>query len=147
MKPSTVLLAASGWIALAATALPPLSPVRVAVTLFFIALCPGIAVLRIVGVANPGHTVQYSKRQYSKRQYSKGTYEPLPGAALTVAASLALATLVSEVFFLAGGFTMPRCVMALSVLTGVLALLPELIERYPRHAAARHRRAAEQRQR
>jgi hypothetical protein len=142
MKPSTVLLAASGWIALAATALPALSPVRVAVTLLFIALCPGIAVLRVVAVTRPGRAAQYSKGQYSKQPY-----EPLPAAALTVAASLALATLVSEAFFLAGGFTMPRCVIALAVLTGVLALLPELIERHPRHAAARHRRPAEQRQR
>jgi len=142
MKPSTVLLTASGWIALAATTLPALSPVRVAVTLLFIALCPGIAVLRIVGVANPGHTVPHSKGPHPKRPY-----EPLPTAALTVAASLALATLVSEAFFLAGGFTMPRCVMTLALLTGVLALLPELIERHPRHAAARHRRPAEQRPR
>ena len=141
MKPSTVLLAASGWIALAATALPALSPVRVALTLLFLALCPGVAVLRVGAASRPGHTVPHAKGPYAKKPY-----EPLPAAALTVAASLALATLVSEAFFLAGAFTMPRCVMALAVLTAVLALLPELIERHPRHAAARHRRPAEQRQ-
>lgn len=109
MRPSTALLAASGWAALAATALPALSPPRVAVTLAFLAVCPGTAVLRIA--AKTGHE-------------DAARPEPLLAAALAVAVSLALATLVSEALFLAGGFTMPRCVMALSSLTTVLALLP-----------------------
>lgn len=117
MRPSSVLLAASGWIALAASALPALSPIRAAVAVLFIAFCPGAAALRLIATVRP----------VARR-------EPMLTAALTGASSLAMATLVSESFFLAGGFTAQRCVIALSTLTGVLVLLPEFCTRRRRPA-------------
>jgi hypothetical protein len=113
MRISTIALAASGWIALASTTLPALAPLRVLATLAFILLCPGTAILRITAATAPGRT---------------DGYEPLLRATLAVAASLSVATLVSEVFLLTGGFTMQRCVMALAALTTALALAPGLIQ-------------------
>ena len=52
---------------------------------------------------------------------------PLTGgeaAVLTVALSLSLCAIVSELFILAAAFTMPRCVIALAALTSVAALWP-----------------------
>lgn len=112
MRISTVTLAISGWLALAATALPALSIPRVLLSLAFILLCPGTAILRIVAATAPERT---------------DGYEPLLRATLAVAASLSVATLVSEAFFLAGSFTTQRCVMALAALTTALALAPGLI--------------------
>lgn len=114
MRISTITLAASGWLALASTALPDLSIVRVLLTLAFILLCPGTAILRIAAATAPEHT---------------DGYEPLLRATLAVVASLSVATLVSEAFFLTGSFTMQRCVMALAALTSVLALAPGFITR------------------
>ena len=124
MKPSTVLLAASGWVALAATALPGLSPLRIAVVLPFLTLCPGIAAL----TAAPGRHEDTAARETAARP------DPLLAATLAVAVSLAFATLISEALFLAGGFTMQRCLMALSLLTTALALLPEARRRRGRPA-------------
>ncbi len=108
MTPSSVLLAASGWIALATSALPALSPFRVAAAVIFIAFCPGAAVMRLIATAQPAVR-----------------YEPILKVALAAGSSLAMATLVSESFFLAGGFTAQRCVIALSSLTCVLVLLSQ----------------------
>lgn len=41
-------LAASGWLALLATALPDAAPVRVAVVTAFLLVCPGLAALRVL---------------------------------------------------------------------------------------------------
>ena len=133
MRSSTVLLAASGWAALAATELPALSPLRIVVTLAFLGLCPGIAVLRIVAATR--REDEGTAMHDDTTHQDAARPEPLLGAALAVAVSLALATLVSEALFLAGGFTMPRCVMALSSLTTALALLPEALRRRGRPAA------------
>ena len=122
MRISTLTLAASGWLALASTALPAISTLRVLLTLAFILLCPGIAILRIAAVTAPKHT---------------DGYEPLLRATLAVAASLSLVTLVSEAFFLTGSFTMQRCVMALAALTTALALAPGLIRARRTDAALR----------
>jgi hypothetical protein len=111
MKPATALLAASGWIALAATTLPAVSPGRIAASLVFVLICPGAAVMRIVAA-----TMAKDAR-----------YEPMLTAALTVAASLAVVTLVSEAFFLAGNFSMPRCVAVLAALTSLMAFVPGLL--------------------
>lgn len=112
MRMSTITLAASGWLALASTTLPALSVLRVVLSLTFILLCPGTAVLRLAAATAPERNAGY---------------EPLLRATLAVAASLCVATLVSEAFFLTGSFTMQRCVMALAALTTALALAPALI--------------------
>ncbi|MFL6111757.1 MAG: hypothetical protein ACJ786_10450 [Catenulispora sp.] len=107
MRPKvfTAVLAASGWLALAATGLPPASAGRIAVALAFLVICPGAAVMRLVAATGRG----------------PDRYEPLLAAALTVAASLAVATLTSEAFFLTGTYTMTRCLCALAALTSVTA--------------------------
>ena len=101
---STAVLAASGWLALAATRLPAASAGRITVSLLFLLICPGAAVMRVVAVTRRG---------------PEG-YELLLTAALTVAASLAVVTLTSEVFFLAGAYTMTRCVCALAAFTSLV---------------------------
>lgn len=114
MRPHTVLLAVSGWIALAATTLPSLSPLRVLATLLFVAFAPGIAVLRMLEFLRPANAK---------------AYEPLLAATLAVTLSLTLATLASESLVLAGVFTMTRCAIALAVLTTVLSLTPTALRR------------------
>jgi hypothetical protein len=109
-----VLLAVSGWIALAATALPPLSPPRVLTTLLFVAIAPGIAALRTLEFLRPA---------------GAAAYEPALAATLVVTLSLALATLASQSLVLAGVFTMTRCAIALAVLTTVLSLTPTALRR------------------
>jgi uncharacterized membrane protein len=121
MKPATVLLAASGWIALAATALPAASPARIAISLAFVLICPGAAVIRIVAAATP----------------KAARYEPMLNAALGVAVSVALVTLVSEGFFLVGNFSMTHCVVALAALTSLLAFVPGLVKRRLRDGEVR----------
>lgn len=110
---STVALAASGWAALAATRLPDASAGRIAVSLAFLLICPGAAVMRVVAAT----------------MYGRDRYEPLLTAALAVAASLAVATLTSEVFFLTGTYTMTRCVCALAASTSVLTLVAAYLEK------------------
>jgi uncharacterized membrane protein len=102
---STAVLAVSGWLALAATRLPDASPGRIAVCLAFVLICPGAAVMRVVAATTRG----------------RDRYEPLLTVALTVAASLAVVTLVSEAFYLTGAYTMTRCVSALAALTSLAA--------------------------
>lgn len=121
MKPaiSTAVLAASGWLALAATWLPAASAGRITVSLLFLLICPGAAVMRVVTATTRG----------------RDGYEPLLTAALTVAASLAVATLASEAFFLAGVYTMTRCVCALAAFTSLVALTAAYLDaRAPRGA-------------
>ena len=111
MRPSSVLLAASGWIALAATSmLPALSPLRAVSAVLFIAICPGVAAVRL---ASETRTERAAHR------------EPMLTAALVVGSSLALATLAAESLFLARCFTAQRCVIVLSLLTDVMVLISE----------------------
>ena len=112
---STAALVASGWVALAATRLPDASAGRIAVSLVFLLICPGAAVLRVVAATMRG----------------RDRYEPLLAVALTVAASLAVATLVSEAFYLTGTYTMTRCVCALAALTSVSALVAGYLDARP----------------
>jgi uncharacterized membrane protein len=110
---STTVLALSGWLALAATRLPDASAGRIAVSLAFLLICPGAALMRVVAATMHG----------------RDRYEQLLTAALAVAASLAVATLTSEVFFLTGTYTMTRCVCALAAATSVLALVAAYLEK------------------
>lgn len=112
MKYSTVLLAVSGWITLALTAMPPGSPIRALASVAFLFLGPGTAVVLLANALAA----------------KRGThpYGPLAAVCLAVAVSLALSALVSEAFALTGMFTMVRCLIALAALTTVVALLPRL---------------------
>ena len=101
-------LAASGWLALAATVAPAGTPLRVAVTAVFLLVCPGLAaVVPVHPAARRG-----------------GRVALLEVAVLSVVLSLSLSALVAEAFFLTGTFTARRALLALAVLTSVLALMP-----------------------
>ncbi|MEU3917525.1 hypothetical protein [Streptomyces sp. NPDC029004] len=116
------VLAASGWVALAATVPPAGAPLRVVVTAVFLLVCPGLAA---VGPVRPA------------ARRGVGRVEVLEVAVLSVVLSLSLSVLVAEAFFLSGTFTARRALLALAVLTTVLALMPRT-----RRKPSRSRRAA-----
>ncbi|MGW1490327.1 hypothetical protein [Streptomyces sp. NPDC002402] len=103
------VLAVSGWLALAATVPPAGTPLRVVVTAVFLLVCPGLAA---VGPVRPA------------ARRGAGRVEVLEVAVLSVVLSLSLSVLVAEAFFLSGTFTARRALLALAVLTSVLALMP-----------------------
>ncbi|NUK05616.1 DUF1616 domain-containing protein [Streptomyces lunaelactis] len=102
-------LAASGWLALAATVPPAGTPLRVFVTAVFLLVCPGLAAVQ-------------SLRPAARR--SRDPAELLEAAVLSVVVSLSLSVLVAEALFLSGTFTARRALLALAVLTSLLALVP-----------------------
>jgi len=108
--PSRLGLAASGWLALAATALPDGSPARIAIAFAFLLLCPGAAAVRL------GGAVLDRGRDRSM--------DLLEAGVLTVAVSLALGALVGEAFFVSHSFTTTRAIAALAAITTVGALCP-----------------------
>jgi hypothetical protein len=112
MRFSTILLAVSGWITLALTALPPGSPIRGLASVAFVLLGPGTAVVLLANALTAAHGTR--------------PYGPLAAISLAVAVSLATCALVSEAFALTGMFTMVRCLIALAALTTALALLPRV---------------------
>jgi hypothetical protein len=101
-------LALSGWVAVAATALPAAHPVRVLAATLFLVACPGFAAVRAAAPRTRGRSAR--------------TW--MPEALQGVALSLTLATLVAVTLFLAGAFTARTALTALAVLTSILALLP-----------------------
>jgi hypothetical protein len=107
-------LAASGWLALAATELPAANPLRVIVTAVFLVVCPGLAAVR---------PVQRAARR------GPGWGVVLEPAVLSVVLSLSLSVLVAEAFFLSHTFTAGRALLALAVLTTVLAMAPSRLFR------------------
>jgi hypothetical protein len=104
-----LLLAASGWLALACTLFPAGSVERIVPTVAFLALGPGAACLgalrRLTGGSAPSD-------------------DRLEEWVIAVVVSLSLATLVSEALFLAHGFTLPRAMLVLAGLTSAAALAP-----------------------
>jgi hypothetical protein len=110
------LLAASGWLALACTLLPPASLERILPTLAFLAIAPGAA---LVGL----------RRRLNRSSAAGGeaallNNAVLENAVLAVVVSLSAAVLVSEGLFVGHAFTMPRAMLALASLTTVAALVP-----------------------
>ncbi|MFE1903360.1 hypothetical protein ACFW96_06795 [Streptomyces gardneri] len=103
-------LAASGWLALLAMSLPDAAPLRVAAITAFLLVCPGLATLlalRPAGARRGGHPAVI-----------------LETALVALVLGLALTTLVAVALFLGGVFTATRSLLALAVLTTVMALLP-----------------------
>ncbi|MFJ1751318.1 family 16 glycosylhydrolase [Kitasatospora sp. NPDC088134] len=116
--PARLLLAASGWAAVLATALQPGNPVRAALAAAFLLVGPGTAAVRLA------------------RPLLRPTALPeLIGlAGLTVGAGLALATLTAEALLLTGTFTTVRALGLLAAFTTLGALAP----RRPRRPSTRH---------
>ncbi|CAM5636476.1 hypothetical protein [Streptomyces narbonensis] len=100
-------LAASGWLALLAMSLPDAAPLRVAAVTAFLLVCPGLAALLTLRPGGPpgGRPAAI-----------------LETALVTLVLGLALTTLVAVALFLGGAFTATRSLLALAVLTSVLAL-------------------------
>ncbi|MFJ9665087.1 hypothetical protein ACIRPP_10780 [Streptomyces sp. NPDC101219] len=101
-------LAMSGWLALAALALPDATPLRVAVVAAFLLTCPGLALtLLCAGRLRPP---------------GSGRSGPLEAALLTGAVSLSLSVLVAEALFLGHAFTPGRAVLILAAITSAAVL-------------------------
>ncbi|MFF0486881.1 hypothetical protein [Streptomyces sp. NPDC004435] len=99
------VLAASGWVALAATALPGGSPLRWLPVLLFVGLAPGVALL----------TPQPAGLRPGAR---------LELFALAAPLSLSLATLTATALFLADAFSVAAFLGVLAAFVTVAALLP-----------------------
>ncbi|MET9774317.1 hypothetical protein ABZ023_08585 [Streptomyces sp. NPDC006367] len=102
-----ILVAASGWLALAATALPDPTPLRWAPVLFFVLFGPGCAVL----YPQPGGLAAGAR---------------LEAAALVTPVSLSLGVLTATSLFLVEGFSATAFLVSLAVFTTVTAPLPGL---------------------
>ncbi|MEU9996036.1 hypothetical protein [Streptomyces sp. NPDC050848] len=98
-------LAASGWVALGATALPGGSPLRWIPVLAFVALAPGLALL---------HPQPSGLRPGAR----------LEALALAAPVSLSLATLAATSLFLVKGFSTTAFLVSLAVFVTVVAALP-----------------------
>ncbi|MFF8840435.1 hypothetical protein [Streptomyces sp. NPDC015130] len=109
MTPLRLGLAASGWLALLATALPEAAPLRVAAVAAFLLVCPGLAALLALRPGGP------------PRDGHAGAL--LETALVTLVLGLSLTTLVAVALFLGGVFTATRSLLALAALTSVLALV------------------------
>lgn len=120
MTPLRLALAASGWIALAATGLPDGSPLRVLIAFAFILTCPGAAVVRLGNAALARHDRAMDR---------------LEAGVLTVTLSLALGALVSEAFFISHSYTTTGATTALAAITTLAALCP--VPRRPLKPTAR----------
>ncbi|MFF2042093.1 family 16 glycosylhydrolase [Kitasatospora sp. NPDC058170] len=114
-----LLLALLGWVALAATALPPGNPLRVALAAGFLLAGPGTAAL----LARP--TIARTA----------GGPDRIAAASLAVAISAALAALVAVALLAYGAFTAGRAIAILAVLTTLLAVLPHRPRPGRRHGA------------
>lgn len=110
-------VALSGWLALAATALPVSPAARVPVTAVFLLVCPGLAATLLCA------------RQLFTDRFGRATV--LEAALVTGAVSLSLSALVAEVLFLSHAFTTARALMALAALTSVMALASALPRKQP----------------
>ncbi len=106
MTGKRMLLAVSGWIAFAATLLPPASPERIIPTLAFLVLAPGAACVGLY------HRV------------ARPPADTLENLAFTVMLSLGSAALISEALYLTHVFTLNRAFAALAALTTLAALCP-----------------------
>ncbi|MER8036248.1 hypothetical protein ACWEP8_18105 [Streptomyces hydrogenans] len=100
-------VAASGWLALAATLLPDGFVLRWPPVLLFVCLGPGLALL---------HPQPRGLRPGAR----------LESFALAAPLSLALAALTATFLFLIGGFSVPAFLLPLAAFTTVAALLPGL---------------------
>jgi uncharacterized membrane protein len=103
----SVLLALSGWVALLVTSTPAGSMPRVTVTLAFLLMCPGTALLAL------------ARPLLGPRQHSGDAMESV---ALAFALSIGTAMLVSTVYFMTGTFTLARAVTTLAVITSAAAI-------------------------
>ncbi|MEV8087018.1 hypothetical protein [Streptomyces nigra] len=113
-------VALSGWAALIATALPAASPVRVATTVVFLLVCPGLAA-----------TLRGSRHGPRRED---GRTALLARIVLAGAVSVALSALVAEALFVVGLFSPVRALITLAALTTAMVLVPDL--RLPERRAA-----------
>ncbi|MFD6276845.1 hypothetical protein ACFWFI_14905 [Streptomyces sp. NPDC060209] len=102
-----VVLALSGWAALASTALPGGSPLRWAPVLLFVCFGPGLSLLYPqAGLLRPGARLE--------------------AAALAAPLGLSLAVVTATVLFLVEGFSGTAFLVSLAALTTLASALPGL---------------------
>jgi hypothetical protein len=116
-----VLVAVSGWLALAATAVPGPSPLRWIPVLLFTLFGPGCAAL----YPQPGGLAAGAR---------------LEAVALAAPVSLSLGVLTATSLFLVEGFSMTAFLVSLAVFTTIVAALPGLPLPAARHGAAERAR-------
>ncbi|MFI6387369.1 hypothetical protein [Nonomuraea sp. NPDC050540] len=104
---SLLLLGLSGWLAVLVGHLAAGSAVRVVVTILFLVLCPGAAVLGLV------------RPLLGRRDH---TGDAMESGALAFAISVGLGMLVSEAYFLTSTFTMDRALITLAAITSAASL-------------------------
>ncbi|MEV4889535.1 hypothetical protein AB0K48_09110 [Nonomuraea sp. NPDC055795] len=124
---SLLLLGLSGWLAVLVGHLAAGSAVRVVVTILFLVLCPGAAVLGLV------------RPLLGRRDH---TGDAMESGALAFAISVGLGMLVSEAYFLTSTFTMDRALITLAAITSaasLAALLTTSRTRAPREGVIRRR--------
>ncbi|HEV3173233.1 MAG TPA: hypothetical protein VGZ32_22995 [Actinocrinis sp.] len=102
-------LAASGWLALAATALPAGTPPRVIISFVFLLVCPGAAATRLGDAA-----LRRSRQRLGRLELF----------VLTIALSLSIGALVAEAFLLTHSFSPTRTLVVLAAFTSIAALYP-----------------------
>ncbi|MGI5366011.1 hypothetical protein [Streptomyces iakyrus] len=108
-------VALSGWVALAVTLLPETSPLRWAVTVLFLLVCPGLAA-----------TLLWARQSFVS---GAGPARRVEGAVLVVGVSLSLTALAAEALFLSDVFTLTRTMLALAALSSLLVLASALRDR------------------
>lgn len=101
-EPMSIALAASGWVAIAASWLPAGSLVRSWVLAAFLLWCPGAAIMRL-----------WPATDWLER------------TVLTVAMSVSISVLITELQLFSGAWWPRASVAALAVLTTVLVLITE----------------------
>ncbi|MFI9558686.1 hypothetical protein [Nonomuraea endophytica] len=104
---SLLLLGLSGWLAVLVGHLAAGSAVRVVVTILFLVLCPGAAVLGLV------------RPLLGRRDH---TGDAMESGALAFAISVGLGMLVSEAYFLTSTFTLDRALITLAAITSLASL-------------------------
>ncbi|GLW99714.1 DUF1616 domain-containing protein [Microtetraspora sp. NBRC 16547] len=117
----TWFFAASGWLAMWATGLPP-GPPRFVIAFAYVLTCPGAALLCLIAPL---------LRWRSRRA------DPLETVALTLGLSLAVGILVSEIYFLWFRYSLPVTLGTLAGLTTAFALGALLRERVQARRAGR----------
>lgn len=110
MTPQRLLLAGSGWIALAAaTVLPDGNALRAVTAFAFLLTCPGAALVRL----GNAHLARHGRPM-----------DRLEASVLAVTLSLAVGALATEAFFITGSYTLTRATAVLAAVTTLAALCP-----------------------
>ncbi|GAA2220617.1 hypothetical protein GCM10010232_00440 [Streptomyces amakusaensis] len=114
----------AGWLALAATALPAGSPIRVAPVALFLLLGPGAALLAFCGPALGGHRALGPAESWDEG-FERDS-DRIERLVLAVGLSLSAAVVCATALIAAQAFSGPRVLLALTLLATAAACAPRL---------------------